>query len=1219
MVGSFSLSTPSNDVKNNNNTRIRTTVTEGCFVFQIIQSTKIKVETLRSLEKIPLISKERSYDSEDDDNEIMEIKFQQNDLVNVDMIVTKYTKFRSRSTLKINNNDRSAQKYNLDKTFSDKEEEIVFSDNDTYATIDELNDDDDDDQMDECNSSTDETVETNHSYEDYDATDVEDNCSVNIGIFADRKLHIKDSPKNSSDYMERRKRSLSVTEAYARLSDKTGWILISDKNVDYCRQVTVESGIYCFYVDNVPHGITTRYHPMDDSTKLLPVEKVDRKELLTLQPMIKIYCDSKVTHPETGVNFYRLQVKNSFYFPRWVHDKQCSSKPSNNPDTYKLLPANKVTETTNKRQQFAYQILHGTVVRSCPDCTEESKLVKLGYVLQKGEIVVGNLLRESPCPENGNGPFVRLTSTTTSEKNRLWLFENKLHQMILKPLPVLYGYWEFQVVPSIFNIESQPVDDDRINFGTGIFVYKQPLDRCMSTNETTVAFLKIGDYFQCDCKIAQESLDDNKNTTEYEQMTGKKLITYYYRVILSDGSFGWVSDNAISGGNSNKPAKLQLLTSYESDTVDGSLPDDDSGSWTTEFVRGVAAAACDASIKEIVYQPVGNVLVFQTADFIQINVYCYTKTVQTAFEHSVDSETDEISIHDDESKGNLMAMNNLAMIYNCHRNCKTTKALFEIMRISVVEMMMTSLHMSNNIETEDVKMNVGQNLSEMLGCYDEEKKDDSCHPSPLNSNIQEYEEFGEICRTKRSPSSDVSMIASKRRRLYDEFEIRVRQELLICDHQILSAQAKRNELWNSLQAFDEQRIFGKCITKKRAKALEQKISSSHSKSYASVLLINCKISSSNSDVKPIVQPYICCPTPKDIPDNHDVDVNEFDVDDDHITVGIVMDEGFEVVQNNITVFAKEQKTDEDSLVEDPTVSIDSQLSNEDEILSIATGSHYFDFPPSAGDGEVPSFRALEFVCEAESMKPSAEIEGNLTNIVDNATVPYSDEQAQILNKNKIQSSTFLPSSDEQAQILNIINETQCFAFNDEDAIVNEADVIGSTASTLESVKQEVENVKSDVEELVTSPDMLESTVAVEKVNKEKELSTIQIDVDRIREVETPRLQCTTISSDHANSSDHQVISQCNSSNSTIITGLKTPKRKATYSLPSTKSPLAKANGFPLSSSSGMRRRGLVCGVCFKMFSGKYSRDLHCREAHKLFCRHCDKIFPSFEELKSHRC
>jgi hypothetical protein len=48
------------------------------------------------------------------------------------------------------------------------------------------------------------------------------------------------------------------------------------------------------------------------------------------------------------------------------------------------------------------------------------------------------------------------------------------------------------------------------------------------------------------------------------------------------------------------------------------------------------------------------------------------------------------------------------------------------------------------------------------------------------------------------------------------------------------------------------------------------------------------------------------------------------------------------------------------------------------------------------------------------------------------------------------------------------------------------------------------------------------------------------------------------------------------------------------------------------------KRPHVCGECYRGFTGKYSRDLHCRNVHKLFCAKCDKIFPSSRDLEIHR-
>jgi hypothetical protein len=49
-----------------------------------------------------------------------------------------------------------------------------------------------------------------------------------------------------------------------------------------------------------------------------------------------------------------------------------------------------------------------------------------------------------------------------------------------------------------------------------------------------------------------------------------------------------------------------------------------------------------------------------------------------------------------------------------------------------------------------------------------------------------------------------------------------------------------------------------------------------------------------------------------------------------------------------------------------------------------------------------------------------------------------------------------------------------------------------------------------------------------------------------------------------------------------------------------------------------RERAHVCGDCLLTFSGKYSRDLHCRTVHGLYCKQCDRIFASTPDLEAHK-
>ena len=53
-------------------------------------------------------------------------------------------------------------------------------------------------------------------------------------------------------------------------------------------------------------------------------------------------------------------------------------------------------------------------------------------------------------------------------------------------------------------------------------------------------------------------------------------------------------------------------------------------------------------------------------------------------------------------------------------------------------------------------------------------------------------------------------------------------------------------------------------------------------------------------------------------------------------------------------------------------------------------------------------------------------------------------------------------------------------------------------------------------------------------------------------------------------------------------------------------------------SGNNTQKTFACGECYRSFTGKYSRDIHCREVHKIYCETCDKIYPSFRELEMHR-
>ena len=64
------------------------------------------------------------------------------------------------------------------------------------------------------------------------------------------------------------------------------------------------------------------------------------------------------------------------------------------------------------------------------------------------------------------------------------------------------------------------------------------------------------------------------------------------------------------------------------------------------------------------------------------------------------------------------------------------------------------------------------------------------------------------------------------------------------------------------------------------------------------------------------------------------------------------------------------------------------------------------------------------------------------------------------------------------------------------------------------------------------------------------------------------------------------------------------------------SPLSACSSSAMTGNNS-RRVVHVCSECCQEFSGKYSRDIHCREVHQLFCAVCDQIFLTSQEQQSH--
>jgi hypothetical protein len=357
---------------------------------------------------------------------------------------------------------------------------------------------------------------------------------------------------------------------FLRLSDQSGWVIADECGEVYMRQLFVETGLFSFYVDNLPLGVIVRRHPMDDSSDLLAIESGER--MFRLEPMQRIYCDAVVQHPQTSVKFFRVQCggKGAPATPGWV----CDRKPApekDQLDKYFLLEASKV-----QTGLFAYKAICGAFIRHRPICSDSSKT---SSAVLPNDIVVVDVIRESPY-QNGNGPFLRLADGSG------WLFEKKLGEVAMHSIPIQRGYWVFAV----------------LNDPVGMVLRKQPMD-CQD-KVFVEAVYKTGEFVECDRKITNGAGVN------------------FYRVL---GTAGWLFD---------KRNGVPMLNLLSEDTNVDDVDDDivKFTTWTPDFVRGIAATV--EGVKELYYQKPGQILTYENTDGIVVKIFCNTRTMCSIFQHS---------------------------------------------------------------------------------------------------------------------------------------------------------------------------------------------------------------------------------------------------------------------------------------------------------------------------------------------------------------------------------------------------------------------------------------------------------------------------------------------------------------------------------------------------------------------------------------------------------
>ena len=197
---------------------------------------------------------------------------------------------------------------------------------------------------------------------------------------------------------------------------------------------------------------------------------------------------------------------------------------------------------------------------------------KMGLSVKANDLVVADAVIEEKSisgSESVNGPFLHLTNCSG------WLFERKIGNAELTPVPIESGSWRLQVVNDAIALRAQPIDGE-MKLET---VYEKAA------------------VVECDKRIASPANG-----------------VCFYRV---KGTDGWVFDKR----GAYDMMKL-LSTSPASRVASFQLTSTSKVGWSPDFVRG-AAAAVDG-IKEISCNEESRLISFRSREGARVNVYYTT-------------------------------------------------------------------------------------------------------------------------------------------------------------------------------------------------------------------------------------------------------------------------------------------------------------------------------------------------------------------------------------------------------------------------------------------------------------------------------------------------------------------------------------------------------------------------------------------------------------------
>ncbi len=536
---------------------------------------------------------------------------------------------------------------------------------------------------------------------------------------------------------------------FLRLADLSGWVAAQFGDEVAAKKVAVEKGLWSHCVDSFPEGIAVRSHPTD-SPELLPSEHIYNQKKLnrTVLPLQRIYCDTRVKHPTTGVIFYRLQscsagdsgehpFKHGFeHFHHLMSSASAETeRESAQEDDYTILPS--MRDIAKIAYQAAATVAsHGWVfdrTRAPMDTIESSRnerrclidddLVLLNQYaiyqaltddlfiqvrtditynsqradelrIKKGDMVVVTVIRHSPdFEQHGNGPFLYLADGSG------WLYENRNHHQVMQVVPFVTGNWECMVRSNSANVH----------------LARHPIDAQEGFLAKKIAFPPES-LIQCDKKVTNED-------------TGVS----FYRVI---GSEGWVADHV------SEKQTLEILSctsAHATQTRDSSVK-----GWTADFVRGILAT--EPSYQETNFEPASCVMTFDcTGEKAgRLNVFLKTQTVGFISLSSLPGHMDAFKLQ------------------KCKRNCSARELLQIIQRCSIEEEQVDNYY-----------------------SYEEEKKE-----------IDAIDIVSSQFHEDTIPYQD-----NNDREKEEEF----RHQLLVCDGEISYLKSKRRSLLRQLTFFDEER------------------------------------------------------------------------------------------------------------------------------------------------------------------------------------------------------------------------------------------------------------------------------------------------------------------------------------------------------------------------------------------------------------------------------